>query len=90
MDFTTHFAVLAFRGLQGNSHAGFTIERIIRRGNEIVLYAQPGFEGPENVETSPYRLIKVNKEGNWDADFTFNLHFDKESVTASPTTHRVP
>ncbi len=90
IDFTTEFAVLAFRGFQGSSHSGFKIEQIIRRGNEIALYAQPGSEGPETVVRSPYHLIKANKEGNWDADFTFNLYFDQTGTAVASTTHYVP
>jgi hypothetical protein len=90
MDFTTHFAVLAFRGLQGSSHAGFRIERIIRRGNEVALYAQPGNIGGQPQESSPYHLVTVKKEGNWDADYTFNLYFAQADAAVVSTTHHVP
>jgi hypothetical protein len=90
MDFTTQFAVLALRGLQGSSFSGFKIEQIIRRGNEIALYAQAGAEGSATVVRSPYHLIKVNKEGHWDSDFTFNLYFDQTGPVAVSTTHHVP
>jgi hypothetical protein len=90
MDFTTRFAIFAFRGWQGSSHSGFKIERIIRRGNEIVLYAQPGTRGPNPVESSPYHLIELKKEGNWGGDFTFSLYFDQAGVAAASTTHHMP
>jgi hypothetical protein len=90
MDFTSQFAVLAFRGFRGSSHSGFKIERIVRRGNEIALYARPGSEGPDTVVRSPYHLIKVNKEGNWNTDFTFSLYFDQAEAAVASTTHRVP
>ncbi len=90
MDFTTHFAILAFRGFQGSSHAGFKIDRILRRGNEIALYAQPGSEGPETVERSPYHLVKVDKEGNWNVESTFNLYFNQEGSAVTSATHHIP
>ncbi len=90
MDFTTQFAVLAFRGLQGSDPVRFKIERALRRGNEIVLYAQPGTRGPHPAESSPYHLIKVNKEGNWDADFTFSLYFDQVGAAVASTTRHIP
>lgn len=89
MDFATQFAVLAFRGFQG-SHAGFKIEQVLRRGNEIVLYAKPGTESSDTVVRSPYHLIKVNKEGHWDSDFTFNLYFDQAEAPVVSTTHHMP
>lgn len=90
MDFTTHFAVLAFRGLRGSAPVRFKIERVVRQGNEIVLYAQAGTEGPNSEESSPYHLIKVKKEGNWNADFTFNLYFNQEGSAVTSATHHMP
>lgn len=90
MDFTSQFAVLAFRGLQGSSHSGFKVEQIIRRGNEIVLYAKPGTEGSAAVVSSPYHLIEVKKEGKWDADFAFSLYFDQAGAAVASTTHHLP
>jgi hypothetical protein len=90
MDYTTHFAVLAFRGLQTSSHEGFKVEQIGRQGNEVLLYAQPGANGPDAVMTSPYHLIEVNKEGQWGGNFTFNLYFDQAGAAAASTTHHVP
>jgi hypothetical protein len=90
MDYTTHFAVLALRGLQGSSHEGFKVEQIGRQGNEILIYAQPGANGPDLVMTSPYHLIKVKKEGQWGGNFTFNLYFGQSRAAAASTTHHVP
>lgn len=90
MDFTAHFAILAFRGLRGSAPVRFKIERVVRQGNEIVLYAQAGTEGPNSEESSPYHLIEVKKDGNWGADFTFKLYFNQESRAVASTTHHVP
>lgn len=90
MDFATQFAILAFRGLQGSSHAGFKLERILRRGNEVILYAQSGSIGGQPEEMSPYHLVKVKKEGKWDADFIFSLYSDQSGAAVASTTHHVP
>ena len=90
MDYATHFAILAFRGFQSSELVRFKIERVLRRGNEIVLSAQPGIEGPNPAESSPYHLIEVKKDGDWNADFTFKLYFDQESRARTSTTHHVP
>ena len=90
MDYTTHFAVLAFRGLQTSSHEGFKIEQIGRQRNEIHLYAQPGANGPDAVMTSPYHLIEVKKEGQWGGNFTFNLYFDQAGRAVASTARHIP
>jgi hypothetical protein len=90
MDYTTRFAVLAFRGLQTSSHEGFKVEQISRQGSEVHLYAQPGANGPDPVMTSPYHLVEVKKEGQWGGNFTFNLYFGQSGAVAASTTHHVP
>jgi hypothetical protein len=90
MDYTTHFAILAFRGWRASAPVLFKIERVLRQGNEIVLSAQAGTEGPNSAESSPYHLIEVKKEGNWNADFTFSLYFNQESRAVTSATHHIP
>jgi hypothetical protein len=90
MDFTAQFAVLAFRGLQPNSHSGFRVDRVVRQGDEVLLYAKPGTLGPLPMVSSPYHLISVKKEGNWDGNFTFHLFFNEDGTPSTPTTHYVP
>lgn len=90
LDFTVQFAILAFRGLQGHDVVRFNIESVLRQGNEVNFYAQPGTDGPTATESSPYHLISVNKEGNWNADFTFRLYLDQTGVAAASTTHHMP
>ncbi len=90
MDYTTHFAILAFRGLQTSSHEGFKVEQIGRQGNEILLYAQPGANGSAAIMTSPFHLIKVKKEGQWGENFTFNLYFGQARAAVASTAHHVP
>lgn len=90
LDFTTHFAVIAFRGLQSNSHKGFHVERIARRGNEVAFHAQAGRLGGDNVLSSPYHVIKVRKEGKWRGVFTFKLYFGEDEQAVATATHRIP
>ena len=70
LDFATQFAILAFRGFQGN-HAGFKIERGLRRGNEIVLYAQPGTGSPATIVISSYHYNNREKRGKLGCGFHF-------------------
>lgn len=82
LDFTTHFAIIAFRGLQPNIHKGFRVERIVRQRHEVALYAQAGRLGFSAVVSSPYHLIKVRKEGKWGEVFSFKLYFGEDEVAA--------
>jgi len=90
LDFTTHFAVIAFRGLQNSGHGGFQIERIVRQGSEIFLYSQAGSIGGVPAETSPYHLIRVLKKGRWGGVFAFKLYFGENKPDVASVSHRIP
>ncbi len=92
IDFRTHFVILAFRGRQSTTHTGFEIKRVVRRGDTVVLYAQPGrlpIVGPAMV-TSPFHAIKVSKKGRWGQVFTFTLHFGRFKEAVSSSKHFIP
>jgi hypothetical protein len=92
LDFTKYFAVLAFWGQQPMGHQHFRIERIVRQDNEVTLWAEAldiPLEG-EPAETWPYHLIKVRKEGDWNATFTFTLNFGDDKQKPVSVSHYVP
>jgi hypothetical protein len=90
LDFTRHFAILAFRGRQPTGHDGFRVERVVRQGNEVVLDAQPGLRSGHTLITSPYHLIKVRKEGQWGRTFTFKLYFGEDGQAVAAAAHFIP
>ena len=90
LDFTTHFAIIAFRGWQHDLHEGFLIHRIVRKGNTIAIYAHPGHLTGKPVVSSPYHLVKVRKEGKWRMYFIFKLYFDKEKQPVVSVSHFIP
>lgn len=90
LDFRTHLAVIAFRGWQPNIHKGFRIQRIVRRENEVALYAQAGRLGGEPAVSSPYHVIKVLKEAKWSGVFTFKLYFGENEQAVVSVSHRIP
>jgi hypothetical protein len=81
LDFTTHFAIHAFWGRQPFIHQYFRIERITRQDREVTLWAEalPDLLVEKSTVTWPYHLIKVRKEGDWGAVFTFTLYFAEQS-----------
>jgi hypothetical protein len=88
LDFDAYFAVAVFLGWQGSGHEGIDIERVVRRGDEVSVYVKVGGPRGTDEETSPYHLVKVRKEGNWDQTIHFTLYMDgTEAVSPS---HFIP
>jgi hypothetical protein len=88
VDFDTCFAVAVFLGWQPISHGGLQIERVVHRGDKVSVHVQVGKPGGENEASSPYHLVKVRKEKNWDRAIHFTLYMDG-TAAASPS-HFIP
>jgi hypothetical protein len=86
LDFGQYFAIAVFRGRQATSGYDTMIERVARRGDKIVVYAQ--FWGPsphygvQNEATSPYHLIKVRRDDGVDQET--ELVLQSRAVTPTP------
>jgi hypothetical protein len=87
VDWDADFAVAAFLGWQHGGHEGIQIERIVRQGNRVSVYVQVG--GPKGTDavTSPYHLVKICKEGNWNQTIHFTLYLD--GIEATSLSHFV-
>jgi hypothetical protein len=88
VDFNTYFTVAVFLGWQSGGHEGLDIRQIIRQGDEIMVYVQVGNPGGTLGVTSPYHLVKVRKEGNWDQTIHFMLYMD--GTVAASLSHFIP
>jgi hypothetical protein len=68
------------------------VNRVTREGNTVNVYTQfsePGpDEGKADIVTSPYHLIKVQKNGSWGKEILFNLVNDDTVVDS--ISHYVP
>lgn len=66
LNFQQYFVLAVFRGRQATFGYDTIIERVARRGNKIVIYAQFWEPSPYYVvqaaETSPYHVIKVRRD----------------------------
>lgn len=91
LDFTQYVAVLAFQGWLPEFYNGFNIERIVRRGRDIDIFAELGITHGGAAVSSPYHLVRVEKEGGkWQGDFTFRLYFDEDKKASAEVIYHFP
>lgn len=88
IDFSAYFAIAAFLGHQGSGHEGIDVEQIVRRGDDVLVHVQVGNLTGDLMETSPYHLVKIRKEGNWNQKIHFTLYLDGTEATS--LSHFVP
>lgn len=85
LDFEQYYAIAAFRGTQPTSGYDTLIERVTRRGDEIVVYVKFWEPSPHyavlDEATSSYHLIKVRR----DADISAETKLVLQSQTVTPT-----
>lgn len=86
LDFETYFAAGVFWGWKSSGYRDFQINRVVRRGDEVAIYAQAGSHTGEQEVTSPYHLVRVQKVGKWNSDIHFTVHFER----AVTQTHFIP
>lgn len=83
VDYETYFVVIAYAGTSGSGHEGIEIQRIVRQGEQINIYANMGNSTPDAMQTSPYHSVLVHKKGSWGKEFTCTLFVNqKKSVIA--------
>lgn len=92
MDYDVYFAVSVFQGLKPTDGYGVQIEQVKQTDNKVTIYAQ--FQEPQpdqkknDIVTSPYHLIQVQKVGNRDQDITFSLVVN--DVVVISLSHFIP
>ncbi len=84
LDYRTDVALVVFQGQKNTGGYRVRIERIARRGDEMVCYALSLFPRPDEVvtmeATSPFQLVHVRKPGDWrEMRFTLSI-----TATVSP------
>jgi hypothetical protein len=88
MDFGSYFAIASFLGRQGGSHEGIETQRVVRRGDAVSVYVHVGRPGMFEIVTSPYHLVRVRKEGNWEQRIESRLYLEGEYITS--LAHFIP
>jgi len=78
LDFQRYFAVAIFRGWQGSGGYATIIERMVRCGDQYVVYVQFWEPGPHYVVieaiTHPYHLVKVHRGAHVGQEIELVLH----------------
>lgn len=77
LDYQKHLAVAVFQGWKPTDGFDIQIERVTRSGDQIVIIAQAKERQSDlkrnDVVTSPYHLVVVDKLGEWNKPVTFEL-----------------
>jgi hypothetical protein len=89
LNFSDYFAVAAFQGLKGTTMYGVEIQRILRKGNAITIYAhfteRDPTVGAGAIITSPYHIVKIPRQG-LSGKIEFVLYADGKEVTRQTYT----
>jgi hypothetical protein len=85
IDYDRYFVVEVLRGPQGMAGQGVAIQRVFRRRAQVIVQAQflvPGPNPVNEIGTSPFQLIKVQKVAGIDQGSNFLL--ETREVLATP------
>jgi hypothetical protein len=89
LDFNSYFAIAVFQGLKNTNKYGVDIQRVIRNGNQIAVFAHFTERDPEleaaDIITSPYHIVRVEKDG-FQGEFEFFLNVDGEVILKVSST----
>lgn len=92
MDYDAYFALTVFQGRKPTDGYRIQIERIVRESKEVTIYAQ--FQEPHpdqkknDIVTSPYCLLQIQKIDTWDQSIKFNVIVDDSVVISA--SHSIP
>ncbi len=81
LDYSTHFVVAVFLGwFPGDRGQRVEVEQVVRRGSQVALYARVPEPGPDTLDTeiSPYHVISIAQEGEWNQEIEFALYLNGE------------
>ena len=91
IDYEKSFVLSVFQGRQETSGYKVKIERITRDGTTITIYAQ--FQSPKLIEekvdlvASPYQMVEVQKNWEWDQEYLFQLIVDGSVIATQSSIH---
>jgi hypothetical protein len=88
LDFETSFAIAAFLGWQPRGHEGLEIIRLTYKNDEVKVFARVGNPSTEDAVTSPYHLIIVRKDTEWNRKISFTLYLN--NIPALSLSHFIP
>lgn len=85
LDYGDHFAIAIFLGHFTQDHGqDVEVQQVLRRGNRVALYARVHVPEPDEEsraqEISPYHVISIAKEGEWNQEIEFTLYLNGEAA----------
>lgn len=90
VDYDKYYTIAAFQGMHPSSGYDMTIHRLSRQGQELAIHttSRSPLEPEEQIETSPYHLIQVNREHENGYEVEFALVVN--SVKVLTRSHAIP
>ncbi len=91
IQFDDYFAVVVFQGLKGTTMYGVEIQRILRKGNVMMIFTHFTERDPSigagAMITSPYHIVKIPRQG-LSGNIEFVLYADGQEIIH--TTNTIP
>lgn len=92
LDYQTFFAIAAFQGYKTIGPFEITIDAITKQNDDLVVQVtlkEPCYNCPRTpAATSPYHLVRVKKQGEWNRNIHLYLAQGNEKVLVE--SHRIP
>ena len=82
LDYDRYFAVAVFVDVRAHREH-ITIERVLRRGDTVVIDARMGGMAAHEGIITPHHLVKVGKEEDWEHEIPFELRVDGEKAPSA-------
>jgi hypothetical protein len=92
LNYDAYFAIAVFQGWKSTDGYGIQIERITHLGDDVTVFVQlqepPPDRKKNDIVTSPYHLVQVQKVGAWARSVTFNVLADGTAIAS--VSHIIP
>jgi hypothetical protein len=86
LDYISNVGVVVFQGYKPSSGYGIRIERVTRDNDIINVYASVIEPEPDievlDIITSPYQLVEIGKDSDWEEISAFNLIVEGKIVAS--------
>lgn len=92
LNYDAYFVIAVFQGWKPTDGYDIQVERITHLGEKVTVFVRlqepPPDRKKNDIVTSPYHLVQVQKVGTWARDVTFNVVVNG-TVIAS-VSHNIP
>ena len=89
---SAYFVIAVFQGWKPTDGYGVQVERITHLRDKVAVFVRlqepPPDRKKNDIVTSPYHLVQVQKVGTWARNVTFNVLADGTAIAS--VSHNVP